>query len=322
MWNSRVNRLLNVDFPLVQGGMAWVADAFLAAAVSNAGGLGVIAAANMPPDLLDIQLRKIRDMTDKPFGLNIMLLSPTADDAVELARKHKVPVVTTGAGSPGKVIEKLKPCGTTIIPVVASVALARRVEKQGADAVVAEGTEAGGHVGELTTMVLVPQVVDSVSIPVIAAGGIADGRGIVAACALGAEGVQVGTRLVCCRESNIHESYKKSIVAAKDRSTVVTGRYTGHPVRCIRNRLTSELEKMEKDNAPVEDFEKFGTGRLRAAVMDGDVTWGSVMAGQCAGMVKQIQPAAVIINEMFEEARKSLNILSTVYGDENVKERV
>lgn len=316
MWKSRVDRLLNIEYPLIQGGMAWVADACLAAAVSNGGGLGVIAAANMPPDLLDIQLRKIKEMTDKPYGLNIMLMSPTAGDAIDLALKHKVPVVTTGAGAPGKVIDKLKPWGTIVVPVIASVAMARRAEKQGADAVVAEGTEAGGHIGELTTMVLVPQVVDSVSIPVIAAGGIADGRGIVAACALGAEGVQVGTRFACCRESTIHESYKKSIVSAKDRSTVVTGRYTGHPVRCIRNKLTSELEKMEKDNAPIEDFEKFGTGRLRAAVVDGDVVWGSVMAGQCAGLVKDIQPAAEIISDMFEDAENQLQRLLHSYGND------
>lgn len=317
MWNTRIKRLLKIEYPLLQGGMAWVADAHLAAAVSNAGGLGIIAAANMPPDLLDQQLRAVKEMTDKPYGVNIMLLSSTADDAIELAYKHKVPVITTGAGTPGKVIERLKPAGSTVIPVVASVALARRAEKQGADAVVAEGTEAGGHVGELTTMVLVPQIVDSVSIPVIAAGGIADGRGIMAVFSLGAEGVQVGTRLACCCESNIHDSYKRAIVSAKDRSTVVTGRYTGHPVRCIRNKLTSQLEKMEKDNVSLEEFEKLGSGSLRSAVVDGDVSWGSVMAGQCAAMVSSIQPAEEIIREMFQEADKVLEGLS---GPENTEE--
>lgn len=317
MWNTRIKRLLQIEYPLIQGGMAWVADAHLAAAVSNAGGLGIIAAANMPPDLLDQQLRAVKEMTDKPYGVNIMLLSSTADDAIELAYKHKVPVITTGAGTPGKVIERLKPGGSTVIPVVASVALARRAEKQGADAVVAEGTEAGGHVGELTTMVLVPQIVDSVNIPVIAAGGIADGRGIMAAFALGAEGVQIGTRLACCCESNIHDSYKRAIVSAKDRSTVVTGRYTGHPVRCIRNKLTSQLEKMERDNVSLEEFEKLGSGSLRSAVVDGDVSWGSVMAGQCAAMVGSIQPAGEIIREMFQEADRVLEGLS---GPDNTEE--
>ena len=313
MWNNRVTRLLNVEYPLIQGGMAWVADAILAAAVSNAGGLGIVAAANMPPELLDLQLKKVKELTDKPFGVNIMLLSSTADDAIELAYQHKVPVVTTGAGTPGKVIERLKPIGTTVIPVVASVALAKRAQKQGADAVVAEGTEAGGHVGELTTMVLVPQIADSVDIPVLAAGGIADGRSLVAAFALGAEGVQIGTRLACCSESNIHESYKQSIVLAKDRSTVVTGRYTGHPVRCIRNKLTSELERMERDNVPVEEFEKLGSGKLRAAVVDGNVIWGSIMAGQCAALVKAVQPASDIIKEMFNEADAVINELSRMF---------
>jgi enoyl-[acyl-carrier protein] reductase II len=317
MWNTRIKRLLQIEYPLIQGGMAWVADAHLAAAVSNAGGLGIIAAANMPPDLLDQQLKAVKEMTDKPYGVNIMLLSSTADDAIELAFKHKVPVITTGAGTPGKVIDRLKPAGSTVIPVVASVALARRAEKQGADAVVAEGTEAGGHVGELTTMVLVPQIVDSVNIPVIAAGGIADGRGIMAAFSLGAEGVQIGTRLACCCESNIHDSYKRAIVSAKDRSTVVTGRYTGHPVRCIRNKLTSQLEKMEKDNVSLEEFEKLGSGSLRSAAVDGDVSWGSVMAGQCAAMVSSIQPAEEIIREMFQEADKVLEGLS---GPENTEE--
>jgi len=310
MWNNRINALLNTTYPLIQGGMAWVADAQLASAVSNAGGLGVIAAANMPPDLLEKEICKAREMTDKPFGLNIMLMSSTAEDAIELAANYRVPVVTTGAGTPGKVIERLKPLGTTVIPVVASVALARRVERQGADAIIAEGTEAGGHIGEITTMVLVPQVAESVTIPVIAAGGVADGRGIAAAFALGAEGVQVGTRLVCCRESSVHQAYKDSILKAKDRSTVVTGKYTGHPVRCLSNKLTAEFAKMERDNIPVEEFEKFGSGRLRSAVVEGDMEWGSVMAGQCAGLVRTIEPARDIILQMFREAEEVLSRLS------------
>jgi len=299
---NRVTRLLGCSYPLVQGGMAWVAEANLAAAVSNGGGLGIIAAASMPPELLEAQLVKVRELTDKPFGLNIMLMSPTVDQVIELAAKHKVPIVTTGAGSPGKVIDILKPLGTIIIPVIASVAQAKRVEKQGADAVVAEGMEAGGHIGELTTMVLIPQIVDSVKIPVIAAGGIADGRGIAAAFALGAEGVQVGTRFICCTESTVHPAYKEAVLNARDRSNVVTGRFTGHPVRCLKNRLTSKFEELEKSGATVEEYERLGAGRLRAAVVDGDVDWGSVMAGQSAALVNDIKTAEEIIRTMFQEA--------------------
>lgn len=302
--NNRLTKLLGTDYPIIQGGMAWVADADLAAAVSNGGGLGIIAAANVPPDLLEKQVLRARTLTTRPFGLNIMLLSPTADDAIELAARHRVPVVTTGAGVPGKVIERLKPLGTIVIPVIASVAHARRVERQGADAVVAEGTESGGHIGESTTMALVPQVADAVEIPVIAAGGIADGRGIVAAFALGAEGVQVGTRFVCCSECNAHNRYKEEILAAGDRSTVTTGRRTGHPVRCLKNKLTQEFEKLEEKQASLEEFETLGAGRLRKAVVEGDVDWGSVMAGQIAGLVREVKPAAEIIREMFEEARQ------------------
>jgi len=302
VWNNRVTQLLGTKYPLIQGGMAWVANSTLAAAVSNAGGLGLIGAANMPPEILDQELQRIKTLTDKPFGLNIMLMSPTADDAVELAAKHKVPIVTTGAGSPGKVIEKLKPMGTVIIPVIASVAQAKRVEKQGADAVVAEGTEAGGHIGDLTTMVLVPQIVDAVQLPVIAAGGIADGRGITAAFCLGAEGIQIGTRMVCCTECTVHQNYKQAIINARDRSNVVTGRSTGHPVRCLRNKLTARFEELETSGASVEDIEKLGTGRLRAAVVDGDIEWGSLMAGQSSALIHDVRPAAEILQNMFAEA--------------------
>ncbi|NLB84154.1 MAG: enoyl-[acyl-carrier-protein] reductase FabK [Synergistaceae bacterium] len=301
---NRVTRLFGCTYPLVLGGMAWVADAELAAAVSNGGGLGIIAASSMPPELLEEQILKVRRLTDKPFGLNIMLLSPTVDDVIALAAKHRVPIVTTGAGSPGRVIDRLKSLGTVIVPVIASVAQARRVEKQGADAVVAEGMEAGGHIGELTTMVMIPQVVDSVKIPVIAAGGIADGRGVAAAFALGAEGVQVGTRFICCEESTVHPAYKQAVLAARDRSNVVTGRSTGHPVRCLKNKLTGKFEELEKQNACVEEIERLGAGRLRAAVVDGDVEWGSMMAGQSAALVKEILPAGVIISEMFASASK------------------
>lgn len=302
--SNRVTKLLNIKYPVVQGAMAWVADADLAASVSNGGGLGIIAAGNMPPAMLEQELLKIRRLTDKPFGLNIMLLSPTWEDAVELAAKHEVPVVTTGAGLPGKVINRLKPRGITVIPVVASVTHAERVEKQGGDAVIAEGMEAGGHIGEITTMALTAQVTRAVDIPVIAAGGIADGRGILAAFALGADAVQVGTRFVCAAECNAHPNFKRKLIDSNDRSTVVTGRSLGHPVRSVKNKFTQAFDEMESRHATPEDLDKFGSGRLRAAVVDGDMEWGSVMSGQIAGMVDRIQPAAEIIEEMISEARE------------------
>lgn len=307
--NNRVTKLLKIKYPVIQGGMAWVADADLAAAVSNAGGLGVIAAASMPPELLEQQILKIRKLTDKPFGINIMLLSPTANDALEIAAQYRVPVVTTGAGMPGKVLERLKPLGTIVIPVIASTAHAERVAKQGADAVVAEGNEAGGHIGEITTINLVPQVVDVVSIPVIAAGGVADGRGMAAAFALGAEGVQVGTRFVCAAESNVHLNYKEKIIEANDRATVVTGRSTGHPVRGLKNKLSKEFEELEKKGASTEELEKLGTGKLRLAVVDGDTMWGSLMAGQSAGLVKKIEPASAIIIDIVNGAAAEIERL-------------
>lgn len=302
-----VTNLLKIKYPIIQGGMAWVADADLAAAVSNGGGLGIIAAANMPADLLEQQLIKIRTLTDKPFGINIMLLSPTADDALELAAKHSVPVVTTGAGMPGKVLDKLKPLGTTVIPVVASVSHAERIAKQGADAVIAEGMEAGGHIGEITTMNLVPQIADAVNLPVIAAGGIADGRGAAAAFVLGAAGVQMGTRFVCAEECNVHINYKQKIVKANDRATAVTGRSLGHPVRAIKNKFIKQYEELEKSGASAEELEALGAGKLRLAVVDGDTEMGSLMAGQSAGLVHAIEPAAVIIESVISQVN---NILS------------
>ena len=299
--NNPVTKLLKIKYPIIQGGMAWVADADLAAAVSNGGGLGIIAAANMPPELLERQIIKIRTLTDKPLGLNIMLMSPTADDALELAARHNVPVVTTGAGLPGKVLEKLKPLGTTVIPVVASVSHAERIAKQGADAVIAEGTEAGGHIGEITTMNLVPQIVDAVDIPVIAAGGIADGRGAAAAFVLGASGVQVGTRFVCAEECNVHINYKQKIVKANDRATAVTGRSLGHPVRAIKNKFIKQYEELEKRGAPAEELEALGAGKLRLAVVEGDTEMGSLMSGQSAGLVRAIEPAAVIIESIVSQ---------------------
>ncbi|MDO4785633.1 MAG: enoyl-[acyl-carrier-protein] reductase FabK [Fretibacterium sp.] len=304
--NNRVCKLLGTEYPLLQGGMAWVANAPLAAAVSNAGGIGIIAAAATPPDILDKEILKAKSLTDRPFGLNIMLMSPTAPDALELAARHRLPIVTTGAGSPGKVLERLKPLGTIVIPVVASVSQARRVEKQGADAVVAEGMEAGGHIGELTTMVLVPQIAEAVKIPVVAAGGIADGRGVAAAFALGAEGVQLGTRFICCTECTVHPNFKQAVLDARDRSTAVTGQRTGHPVRCLSNKLTAEFDKLDARLAPLEEIEALGTGRLRAAVVDGDVDWGSLMSGQSAAMVNDILPARQILERLFGEAREVL----------------
>ncbi len=307
--DNRVCKILGTEYPLTQGGMAWVANAELASAVSNAGGLGIIAAAATPKNILEQEIIKAKKLLKpgKNFGLNIMLMSPTADDALQVAYEQKIPIVTTGAGSPGKVLEKLKPIGTKVIPVIASVAQARRVEKQGADAVIAEGMEAGGHIGELTTMVLTPQIVDAVKIPVITAGGIADGRGIAAAFVLGAEGVQLGTRFICCEECTVHENYKKAVLEARDRSTAVTGYKLGHPVRCLRNKLTAEFERLENINAPAEQIEALGTGKLRAAVVDGDTEWGSLMSGQSAAMVNNILPAEEIIKNIFAQAEKILN---------------
>lgn len=298
--------ILNVKYPIIQGGMAWVATGELAAAVSNAGGLGLIGAGNSPAEIVKKNIDIARGLTDKPFGVNVMLLSPFAEDVMELLYNERVPIVTTGAGNPGKYIEKLKSIGTKIIPVVPTVALAKRMEREGVDAVIAEGTESGGHIGELTTMALVPQVVDGVSIPVIAAGGIADGRGIIAALALGASGVQIGTRFVCSLECTVHENYKNAIIGAKDRDAIATGHSTGHPVRCLKNKLTREFEKLENMNSPKEDMEKLGAGRLKAAVVDGDVQYGSVMAGQISGMIKEIKSCEDIVKDMVEEAKKVL----------------
>ena len=314
--NNRVCELLGTEYPLIQGGMAWVANASLAAAVSNAGGVGLIAAGASPAEVLEQEILKARSLTDKPFGLNIMLLSPTAPDALELAAKHRLRIVATGAGSPGKVLERLKPLGTIVIPVIASVAQAKRAEKQGADAVVAEGTEAGGHIGELTTMVLTPQIASAVKIPVIAAGGIADGRGVAAAFALGAEGVQLGTRFICCSECTVHPNYKQAVIDARDRSTAVTGQSLGHPVRCLRNRLTAEFERLEAEGAPAEEIEKLGMGKLRAAVVDGDTEWGSLMSGQSAAMVNDVLPAREIVRGLFDEARRVLHGIRDAAGAE------
>ena len=295
---NRVCELLNIDYPVIQGGMAWVATAELAAAVSNAGGVGLIAAGNAPADYVREQIKKARELTKKPFGVNVMLLSPYADDVMKMLLEEKVEVITTGAGNPAKYIPSLKEIGTIVIPVVPSVALAKKMEKSGADAVVAEGCEAGGHIGELTTMTLIPMIADAVSIPVIAAGGIADSRGVKAALALGAEGVQVGTRFICSDECVVHQNYKDMVVSAKDRDAVVTGRFTGHPVRTLKNKATKLMDKIEKEG-DVEAFEKLGAGALRAAVVDGDTEMGCVMAGQSAGLVNDIKSCEQIVKDLF-----------------------
>ena len=284
---TRITELLKIEYPIIQGGMAWVAEYHLASAVSNAGGLGLIGAAAAPAEWVREQVLKMKELTDKPFGVNVMLMSPYADDVAQVIVEEKVPVVTTGAGSPEKYIKAWKEVGTVVIPVVASCALAKRMERVGADAVVAEGMESGGHIGETTTMALVPQVVDSVSIPVIAAGGIADSRGVNAAFCLGAEAVQMGTVFVPTKESWVHENYKERILKAKDIDTRVTGRTTGHPVRCLRNQMTTKFLEAEANGASLEELEKMTLGGLRKVVIDGDVNEGSIMAGQIAGMVKE-----------------------------------
>ncbi|WP_409227833.1 enoyl-[acyl-carrier-protein] reductase FabK [Gudongella sp. SC589] len=316
MFDSRLKELLGIKYPIFQGGMAWVATSELAAAVSEAGGLGIIAAGNAPGDYVREEIRKLKEMTDKPFGVNIMLLSPFAEDIVDIVCDEGVPVVTTGAGNPGKFLERFRKHNIKVIPVVPTVSLAKRLEKQGVDALIVEGTEAGGHIGELTTMALVPQVRDAVSIPVIAAGGIADGRGIVAALALGADGVQLGTRFVCSTEAKVHQNYKDKLINAKDRDALVTGRSTGHPVRVIKNQFTREFIELEKSGASIEDLEKMGSGRLRMAVVEGDVDKGSVMSGQIAGMINDIKPCHEIIQQLIQEAQQVLGKLNNLEGGE------
>ncbi|ABZ84719.1 2-nitropropane dioxygenase [Heliomicrobium modesticaldum Ice1] len=298
--------LLGIRYPVLQGGMAWVATAELAAAVSEAGGLGIVGAGQAPAEWLDNEIRKIKARTSKPFGVNVMLMSPHVDAIIDRIIEHRVPVITTGAGNPGKYIPRLKEIGTKVIPVVSAVALAQRLEKSGVDALIAEGMESGGHVGELTTMALVPQIVDAVKIPVIAAGGIADGRQFAAALSLGAVGVQMGTRFMCANECTIHRNVKAMVLKAKDRDTVVTGRPTGHPVRVLKNKLVRQFEEMERRAAPAEEMEALGVGKLRMAMVEGDVEMGSVMAGQVAAMVCREQSAAEIIEEIIAETEKVL----------------
>ena len=301
---TAITELLNIEAPVIQGGMAWVAEHCLAAAVSEAGGLGIIGAASAPAQWVREQIRLVKEKTEKPFGVNIMLMSPYADEVAKVVVEEQVPVVTTGAGSPEKYMKMWKEAGIKVIPVVASVALAKRMERCGADALVAEGTEAGGHIGENTTMVLVPQIADAVKIPVIAAGGVADGRGMAAAFMLGAQGVQIGTRFVASVEAQVHENYKNYIVKAKDIDSRVTGRSTGHPVRALRNQMTKLYLEKEQEGVPFEELELLTLGRLRKAVVDGDVVNGSVMAGQSAAMIHDILPCKEIIEKLLAQAEE------------------
>ena len=293
--------LLQIEYPILQGGMAWLGTAELAAAVSEAGGLGLIGAGHMPPDIFRNEIHKLKERTNKPFGCNIMLMSPFVKEVMEVVVEERVPVITTGAGNPGVYIPALKEIGTKVIPVVASVLLAKRLLRGGIDAIIAEGTESGGHVGDITTMALIPQVVDAVDVPVIAAGGIADGRGMAAAFALGAQAVQMGTRFVLSEECIAHENYKNAVLKAKDRATVMTGLTTGHPVRIIDNSLAHKYKNLEFSGGSKEELEALGAGTLRKAAIDGDVKEGSVMIGQISGMLTDIKQCATIINDIMTE---------------------
>lgn len=307
MLNSPICDMLGISRPVFQGGMAWVADASLAAAVSNAGALGIIAAMNLNGEQLRQEIKKARELTDRPFGVNLMLMSPYIGEAVDAVIDERVKVVTTGAGNPGKYMERFREAGIKVIPVVASTALAKMMERAGASAVVAEGCESGGHVGETTTMALIPQVADAVSIPVIAAGGIADGRGMAAALMLGASGVQMGTRFLTASECGIHENYKKAVLSAGDISTIVTGKKSGHPVRCLKNRMTRTYARAELDGSLSEkELADMTIGSLRRAVRDGDASGGSMMCGQIAGLVRDEKPAESIVTEVCDEAENLL----------------
>jgi len=303
---TRITELLGIKYPVIQGGMAWVAEYHLAAAVSEAGGFGVIGAASAPPEIVREQIRKVKELTDKPFGVNVMLMNPNAPEVAKVVVEEGVKAVTTGAGNPAAFMEMWKAAGIKVMPVVASVAMAKMMEKAGADAVVAEGTESGGHIGSATTMTLVPQVADAVSIPVIAAGGIGDGRGVAAAVMLGAEAVQMGTRFIVAEESIVHENYKKKILAAKDIDSEVTGTSHGHPVRQLRNNMTREYLKLEKAGAPFEELEHLTLGALRKAVVEGDIVNGTLMAGQIAGMIKEEMTCAEMIQEIMKQAESLL----------------
>lgn len=303
---TRITDIFNIEYPIFQGGMAWVAEYNLAAAVSEAGGLGIIGAGGAPAAFVREQIQKVKAATNNPFGVNVMLMNPEADEIAQIIVEEQVKVVTTGAGNPAKYMEQWKAAGVKVVPVVASVAMARMMERGGADAIIAEGMESGGHIGSATTMTLVPQVVDAVGIPVVAAGGIADGRGFAAAFMLGAEGVQIGTRFVVATESIVHENYKAMLIKAKDIDSTVTGMSHGHPIRSIRNKMTREYLRLEKEGTDFMELEKLTLGGLRKAVMEGDVVNGSVMAGQIAGLIKKEQPCKEIITEIMQEAQNLL----------------
>lgn len=306
MFDKTIEKLLNIKYPIIQGGMAWISDSSLASAVSEAGGLGVIAAGGAPGEIVRQEIIKTKQMTDKPFAVNVMLLSEFADEVAKVVIEEKVPIVITGAGSPEKYLEGWHNSNIKVIPVVPSVLLATRMEKLGVDAVVVEGMEAGGHIGELTTMALLPQVVDAVNIPVIAAGGIADGRGFAAVVMLGANGVQVGTRFLVANECTVHENYKEQILKARDTDTIVTGRVTGHPVRALKNKLAREFIKLEKNGASIAELESLGVGKLQKAAREGDVANGALMAGQIAGMVCKKQSAKEIVEEIYNQGLEVL----------------
>ncbi len=314
MIKTSICDLLGIKYPIFQGGMAWIATGELALAVSNEGGLGIIGAGNAPPDIIRKEIQKVKKGTDKPFAVNIMLLSPFVEDIVQLVVEEKVAIVTFGAGSPGKYIRQLKDENIKVIPIVPSVALAKRMEAAGADAIIAEGTEAGGHIGETTTMALIPQVVDAVNIPVIAAGGIADARGFVSSLILGAQGVQMGTVFVCSKECTVHNNYKNAIIKAGDRSTSISGKTVNHPVRMIKNKLFREIIKLEKNKASIEEIEKLGIGSLKNACIDGDISMGTVMAGQISGLVKEIKPVKDIINGIMQKSNEIIRNASQAVG--------
>ncbi|MEA3408641.1 MAG: nitronate monooxygenase [Chloroflexota bacterium] len=306
MLKTALTDLLEIEHPVIQGGMAWVATWELVTAVSQAGGLGVLGAGNAPVDWVEDQIEHIIANTDVPYGVNVPLFSPYVEGVMNLCMKKHVPVVTTGAGNPTPYIAPLKEAGVRVIPVVASSALARRLERVGADAVIAEGEESGGHIGSVSTLALVPRVVDAVEIPVIAAGGFGDGRGLAAALVLGADGVQMGTRFICSEECTVHPDYKETILRANERSTIVTGLSVGHPVRCIRNPMTRRFEELEKKGIDEEDIMEFGAGKLRLAAREGDMVEGSIMAGQVCGLINEILPAGEIVLRTVSEAKTAL----------------
>ncbi|OQY09830.1 MAG: nitronate monooxygenase [Fusobacteriia bacterium 4572_132] len=314
MFKTEVCDLLGIEYPIFQGAMAWIADGNLAGHVSKAGGLGIIAGGGMPPELLRAEIKKVKEITDKPFAVNLMLMMEFVEEQIDICIEEKVPVVTTGAGNPGPYMKKLKAAGIKVIPIVPSVALAKRMQKSGADALIAEGVEAGGHVGDLTTMALLPQIVEVVDIPVIGAGGIASGKQFLAALVLGAKAVQIGTKFIVAEECNVHENYKQAIIKAKDRSTVVTGKKTGHPVRIIKNNLAKEFIKLEEAGATIEELEALGAGKLRLAAVEGNMKEGNVMSGQVASMVTKIESCEEIIQDLMSsltveiEKMKTLNI--------------